>query len=346
MTKEKLKIGVLFTAYNCADYLNECLKPWFDLKKHLNLKFAINTGMFKIYKDLNFPNRNKETLDIIYNYRFDYLLNSHDSVNLDEDTSRNLCLNYLKDIQGCDLIWLVDGDEVYNYLEIENTIDFILKNITYDWYSICMRNFTFEKKYHLDFDRPNIFWVARNQGMNKFVFDAHLQYNDGTLFYDHINICIPKNILFVDHYSWLQSDTRSKEKIEYQKIRHHGEIDTRSSYIMNDNDELFFNKNFYEKRNLLCPLLHEYLHVFDNRISISYDKNQKKLFIISTELINNTTIQIFDSANSLIMNWNVDLSNQYFLWHLVDLDGCHKLNIFVDNKLIHCQNLYVNFKML
>ena len=32
-----LKIGVLFSAYNCASYIDECMEPWLKLKKELNL---------------------------------------------------------------------------------------------------------------------------------------------------------------------------------------------------------------------------------------------------------------------------------------------------------------------
>ena len=43
MNLNNLKIGVLFTAYNCGNYINECLNPWFNLKNNFNFKFAINT---------------------------------------------------------------------------------------------------------------------------------------------------------------------------------------------------------------------------------------------------------------------------------------------------------------
>jgi hypothetical protein len=345
MNLNNLKIGVLFTAYNCGNYINDCLTPWFNLKNNYNFKFAINSGMFKMYKDLGFIDRNSETLNILYKYRFDYLINTKDSVLLDEDTSRNNCLNYLKDIQGCDLIWLVDADEIYTESQIINTINFIRQNNDPDWYSILLRNFTFTDKYHLDFDRPNIYWTDRNNGIDRFHFDCHVLYKDGALYHEKNGLCIPKNILFIDHYSWLTNDTRSPEKIEYQKSRHHGEKDTRCSYVYKDG-ELFFNKNFYEKTRVNYPFLHEFLNVVDNRFILGYDYFDKRFYIIPSEEINNVNLKIYNSDKNIIFDRICDVRNPLKYWFVIDLQGSFKLEIYVDNKLTHEENFYINIKMM
>ena len=36
MINSDLKIGVLFTAYNCEEYVHDCLNPWFNLKNTFN----------------------------------------------------------------------------------------------------------------------------------------------------------------------------------------------------------------------------------------------------------------------------------------------------------------------
>ena len=41
--------------------------------------------------------------------------------------------------------------------------------------------------------------------------------------------------------------------------------------------ELFFNKNFYDKRNINYPTLHEFSGLTDNRISVEYNFYDKKL---------------------------------------------------------------------
>jgi len=344
MMNDNLKIGVLFTAYNCAEYVQYCLNPWFNLKNTFNFKFAINSGMFKAYKDLGHPDRNSETLNAIYKYRFDYLINTKDSLLLDEDGSRNSCLNYLKDIQGCDLIWLVDADEVYKENEIINTINYIRQNSSPDWYSTSFRNYTFDKNYHLDFERPNIYWTNRNDGIDRFYFDSHVLYKDGNLYNKKIGTHIPKTVLFIDHYSWLTNDTRSVEKIEYQKNRHHGDIDIKCSYLYK-NKELFFNKSFYEKRRVNYPTLHEFTNSIDNRISIEYDFYEKKLIIRPSEEINSATFKIYDSKNNLILNWSTYVTNPLTYWHDVDLDGSYTFEMYCDSKLAHLQKIHINTKM-
>lgn len=342
---QNLKIGVLFTAYNCAEYIEDSLNPWFNLKDDLNFKFAINSGMFKAYKDLGYPDRNSETLNIIYKYKFDYLINTKDSLLLDEDSSRNSCLYYLKDIQGCDLIWLVDADEVYKENEIINTINYIKKNPSPDWYSTYFKNYTFNKNYHLDFDRPNIYWTNRNNGIDKFHFDSHVLYKDGNLYNKKTGIHIPKTILFIDHYSWLTDDTRSAEKIEYQKNRHHGSIDIKCSYLYKNN-ELFFNKNFYDKRNINYPTLHEFSGLTDNRISVEYDFYDKKLIIKPSEEINLAKFKIYDLKNNLLLNWSTHVNSPLTYWHTVNLNGIYRFEIYDDNKMTHLQKIHINTKMM
>lgn len=345
MNLNNLKIGVLFTAYNCADYINDCLNPWFNLKNNFNFKFAINSGMFKMYKDLGFPDRNSETLNILYKYRFDYLINTKDSILLDEDTSRNNCLNYLKDIQGCDLIWLVDADEIYTENQIINTINFIRQNPEFDWYSILLRNFTFITKYHLDFERANMYWTNRNNGIDKFHFDSHVLYKDGMLYNQKKGICIPKNILFIDHYSWLTNDTRSAEKIEYQKNRHHGNKDIRCSFVYKEND-LFFNKTFFDKRKINYPFLHEFLNLIDNRFTIGYDYYDKNFYVLPNIDIKNVNVKIYNLQGNLILDKTTDMKNPFKYWFNVDLQGSFKLEIYVNNIFTHYQKFHINTKMM
>ena len=35
-----MKIGVIFTIYNCEEYLENCLQPWFDLKSEYDFVFT------------------------------------------------------------------------------------------------------------------------------------------------------------------------------------------------------------------------------------------------------------------------------------------------------------------
>jgi autotransporter strand-loop-strand O-heptosyltransferase len=244
------KIGLLLTAYNCENYVNPCLDPWMKLKEKHNIKIAVNSGMFSDYKALGFENRNQGTLDKLNKYKFDYFIKTDDQNLLDEDSSRNKCLNYLINEQHCDLIWILDADEIYKELEIENIINYVNKNDAL-YYSVNFKNYLFTKDYSSDYLPPRIFWTNKNSGIKKFHFDNHITYNDNSVSEALPHHEIPKNVAYVDHYSWLAEDSRTKEKIIYQNKRFAGEENAKCAFVWDDNyDCLIFNENFYQKRNL------------------------------------------------------------------------------------------------
>lgn len=342
-----LKIGILFTAYNCDPYLERCFAPWFNLKNKINLKFAINSGMFSEYKKLGFTNKNTKTLEIIKKYKFDYFISTENSDLLEEDESRNNCLNYLKDIEKCDLIWFVDGDEIYKENEILNTIEFIENTPEIDCYTIMLRNFIFDEKYHSDFERVNIYRTDRGNGLDRIYFDSHLLYKDGTNTFAKRSFRIHKKLLFVDHYTWLTNDSRTLEKIEYQKIRYDGKnIDSICSYVFYNND-LFFNKKYYDERNFNYSVLHEFSNISDTRFTIDYNYKEKKLYISSNDTIDSLNIKLFDcNTNNLILDWSFDISCISRYWHICELNGIYKLEISNNERIIHMENFYVNYKLL
>ena len=57
-----MKIGILFTVYNCESYVDDCLDPWFNLKSEYDITMACTSGMFKPYLELGFKPKNKKTL--------------------------------------------------------------------------------------------------------------------------------------------------------------------------------------------------------------------------------------------------------------------------------------------
>jgi hypothetical protein len=255
--KNTKKIGLLLTAYNCENYINPCLDPWIKLKEKYNIKIAVNSGMFSDYKALGFENRNQGTLDKLNKYKFDFFIKTDDQNLLDEDSSRNKCLDYLINDQHCDLIWILDADEIYKELEIKNIINYVNKNDAL-YYSVNFKNYLFTKDYSSDYLPPRIFWTNKNSGIKNFYFDNHIKYNNGSaseIFPSHE---IPKNIAYVDHYSWLAEDSRTKEKIIYQNKRFAGEENAKCSFIWDDNYNcLLFNEDFYKKRNLQKPFNYE-----------------------------------------------------------------------------------------
>ena len=91
-----MKIGVLLTVYNCDNYIDAVLEPWFKLKEKYNMVFAVNSGMFKDYVSLGIPYRNQPTLDKLSKWDFDFQVTTKGTNLLGEDDSRNTCLDYLK----------------------------------------------------------------------------------------------------------------------------------------------------------------------------------------------------------------------------------------------------------
>lgn len=340
-----LKIGILFTAYNCHDYVEKSLQPWFNLKNKINLRFAVNSGMFKMYEKLGFSNKNFQTLQILNKYKFDYFINTNDTDLLEEDESRNKCLRFLQDEEKCDLIWFVDADEIYKEDEIFKAIDFINNTESIDWYAIMLRNYIFDGKCHLDFERVNIYRTDRGNGLDRIYFDSHLLYKDGSNTFAKTNCPIPKKLLFVDHYTWMTNDSRTLEKIQYQKVRYDGDNpESKCSYLYYNND-LFFNKKYFDERNHNYPVMHEFSEIVDTRFIVDYNFKEKRLYISSNDAIDFLNLKLY-KEDTLIFEWNLDIDCIYRHWHTCDLNGKYKLQISCNNNILHQENIYINHKLL
>ena len=245
-----LKIGILLSAYNSENYIDECLEPWFKLKKDHDIVIGCNSGMYKEYVNFGFKPKNKETLVKLLNYDLDFLISTGPNSLLDENDSKNNILDILKD--KCDLVWILDSDEFYTENDIINIIKYISENPQFDWYSVNFKNYTFSKNLWVEgFCPPRIFRTNRNGGINKFYFDNHINYNDGSAFDDKPNSSIPRNIAHIKHYCWLDDDTRSKEKVKYQEQRFTNGCSF--EWLENENRLIFSDKHY----GLETPILHE-----------------------------------------------------------------------------------------
>lgn len=339
------KIGVIFTAYNCADYIDDCLKPWVSLKENENFKLAVNSGMFATYKELGFENKNIQTLEKLKKYNFDYFISTDDENLLDEDTSRNKCLEYLKN-ENCDIIWIVDGDEVYTKDQIFNILNCIKNNNQFDVYHLSFKNYTFNNILFTEFNPPRIFRNKISNKINKFYFDNHLLYEDGRTSENVTILEIPKKIAFIDHYSWLPSDSRTKEKIKYQNLRFYGpQENSKCAYLWdNESNCLKFNNFFYETRNLEIPCLHEFLSINNNNLYISYSKKECKLFIKSLISLSNCIINIKDECNNVLLDWCLNLESDIQFWHTLNYKNKYKIQIYSNDVLIHSEILHVCYQ--
>jgi hypothetical protein len=356
----KMKIGILFTVYNCDKYLTECLSPWFELKEKYNFIFCSNSGMFSDYLTLGLPYRNEKTLEILNGFDLDFSIVTKGINLLAEDESRNMCLNYLNKI-GCDIIWVLDGDEIYTKNQIINMMEFIQKNPSYDCYSVNFKNLTIYNNLFLDYTHERIFWTNRYGGISYFYFDNRFIYNDGVNSMNAKTLEIPKSVAYITHNSWLSDDTRTLDKIEYQNLRYagvHGEfpIDCRCSFEWNhEKNRIDFSEKFHSCRNIEIPVLKEGGSIYSTDFTINFSRNNNTFYITKIERSVDAVFELFnDSDTSLMYSCEMSLSRgvEYFIFpgqehgHIDDNKNFHafRIKVYEHNKLIHDEKIHLILK--
>ena len=341
-----MKVGILLSAYNSENYIDRCLEPWFNLKKELDITIGCNSGMYKEYISFGFKPKNKGTLSKLVSYDLDFLISTGPNALLGENDSKNSVLHKLKN--SCDVVWIVDSDEFYTETDIKNVINHINETPEFDWYSINFKNYTFTEKTFMDgFCPPRIFRTDRNGGINEFYFDNHILYNDGDTFENKPNQSIPRNIAWIEHYSWLNRDLTSREKIKYQNQRFGGEC----AFKWNeDTKSLEFVKEFYYKRNLEPPILHEAIDSLSKDFTIDFLRTENKIFIKNIQ--NNLTadFKIYDGqSGDLVYETKMDLTPgvEYYIWpgspNFLDIKEFKKFRVEVvsSNKIIHNEFIHI-----
>ncbi len=297
-----MKIGVIFCIYNCEDYVDRCVSPWFELKEQIDFVFTVTSGRFKDYAQLGIPNRNQSTLKKLVEWDFDFMSITGGDKLLDEDSSRNRCLDFLKP-HGCDLIWLVDGDEFYTKDQIRNTIHFIESNPDFDVFSIYMKNCTIRYPLFTDpFNRLSIYRNRKWGGIGRFYFDSYFVFSDEKHGIKDLEILsIPRKICFLEHNSWLPTQA-TKDKIKYQNLRYAGinhEIPEgcRCSFEWGE-EGLKFSPSFWECRKLQIPILCEFPSEISNpSFQVNFERSHKKITISSDERFESLNVQIFELSN-------------------------------------------------
>jgi hypothetical protein len=339
-----MKIGVLFSAYNSESYIDECVAPWFELKEEMDITIGCNSGMYVDYLKFGFKPKNKPTLHKLVNHDFDFIVATGPKALLGENDSKNTILHVLKNT--CDVVWIVDSDEFYTKDEIRRIVQFINDTPYYDWYSVNLKNSTFEEHLWINgFCPPRIFRTDRNGGINEFYFDNHISYNDGTTFDEKLNTSIPRTIAWVKHLSWLTNDPRTPEKIEYQNMRFDG-----GCSLKFEEGKLEFIPEFYHSRNIEVPILHETIDILSNEFTITYSRNQNTLFVEDVLCFGLHLFKIYDGQNNdLIYETMLDLSarSNYFISpstilfnELPDFNR-FRIEVIKDGNIIHNEFLYI-----
>lgn len=254
-----MKIGIIYCAYNCENYIEESLQTFVNLKKQNILSYIAAVSVpFIEYKNIEYNIDNTiEILNNQYNQKNIDILYTEPKF-IEEFKARNLCLNFLKE-NNVDLIWMVDGDELYTEQDIKNILDYIELNPNHYWYKINFKNYIFDGKQWIDdFCPPRIFrTMSDTLHIDKFYWDNDIAYknqNNELISYQMLNFLeIPRSISHVKHMTWLHSN--GKSKYEYQ-MRHFGSCGYKWNYELK---KLEFNDDFYLKTMQNKPII-----IYDN----------------------------------------------------------------------------------
>ena len=268
-----MRIGILLVAYQCEQYINSVLAPWSILKcgltddlgiqvqkpaENLEIVIVAVSAQFKGFGD-----------DKVYdNENTSVILNAHKrSGAIDEYIeikdkqiwdfeSRVAGWNYLKN-KGCDLIWQLDGDEIYREREILKAIAWIKENRWVDYYRVRFKNFIGNRKdnsYVDTFCPTRIIWTNKNGGIKNFYWDNDVEYMNGSKTPDVSHSIIPKPVLFPNHHSWDYSEIDGPQRV-IDKIQFQKKTLGVCSYKFEDN-KLQFDDSFYLKYNVTKPIIY------------------------------------------------------------------------------------------
>ena len=246
-----MKIGLIASAYNCSEFLEDCLNPWLDFKKESNheLYCSFIHNCFYENKELGLSlNSSDCTESILEAYYDNCLLDNYCSSQkyLKEHEARNICLKNVLD-NKVDYVWTLGLDEVFTVEEINKILNFVEINSFVDWFKINYKNYIFDGSMWIDgFCPPRIFKVDSHGGLKELYYDDDFVYADGTDYKKLPNLQIPSSIAHVKHMTWLHEN--GKAKVEYQKARWG---DSGCSYSWNyQENKLEFNKKFYQNKPL------------------------------------------------------------------------------------------------
>lgn len=322
-----MKIGVILAAYNCHEFIDECLEPWLrirELDDDIEIIIAATSGRFSLYRDLGIPEKNSETINKLYTKGLDFVVSTSGDNLLEEDRSRDICLEYLKP-HNCDMIWLLDGDEIYTEQQIRGIIDFMERRPDKEGFSIWLKNYVIKYPYFIPpWSRPTIYRNRIYGGIGRFYFDSFFEFQDGIHGIKDIEIeQIPKNIAFVDHYSWTDREA-TRDKIKYQNSRYAhnttypGEIAPEGSRCQceYDADGIFFSKAFHQSRGMEIPSIHSYpTETLMANIHINYSRQNNRFDIRSDYDISDYAIIIKNlSTKEEYGRFGLSVSGEEIYW--------------------------------
>jgi len=268
-----MRVGIVFCSYGMPELLTESLTPWINARtaKLGGNEFVISaiSVPFKEYKGK--IQEDMETAERLNAYKasgwIDYAFSEPKWE--EEKTVRNTALHLLLEEAKCDTIWLADGDELYQLVEIERIMAFIQANPFTVWFRGSLKNYIFDQNTFLKepFNPPRGYRVnPKGYRLYGFRFDNEMIYTESNpannpaegkiaRIVDHEELpclTIPKSVAWTFHSTWL-SNEKSRLKSEYLLTRWGSSF---CSYLWDyQKNCLVFNPAYYERFGKALPEL-------------------------------------------------------------------------------------------
>lgn len=239
------KLGIIYLSYGRPELEEKALGPFISLREKNICKIAAASSIFPEYLNLI---EDKETYKRLKKLKddnkIDYLYNN--AIVFSEASLRTVLLNQLLD---CELIMLLDADELIDEESISKVIEFVNKFPDIYYFDMAFRNYVFDDKHYLDdiyFKR--LFRNFKDDPIKQVYWDCDFEWNSGKD-KDKPRMKIPSHICRVEHLSWIGE--QAKNKVKYQE-KHFGA--NFCSYKWNEQEnKLEFNEKFYEMTGQPIP---------------------------------------------------------------------------------------------
>tara|TARA_R110001592_G_scaffold221594_1_gene476472 strand:- start:237 stop:1376 length:1140 start_codon:yes stop_codon:yes gene_type:complete len=376
-----MKIGIIFAIYNCEEFIDECLEPWLKLRNSHNLILTATSGQFQPYQKLGIKNKNQKTISKLVTKELDYISTTAGNNLISEDSSRNTCLNFLKP-HNCDVIWLVDGDELYTEKNIKDIINYVNSTPNEKAYQLYFKNYIHKYPYFMPpWNRLTLFRNNLYGGVKEFYFDAFFNFEEESKSVDDLFMHqVPKHIAHIEHHSWTSRDA-TIDKIKYQKERYknHWNKVTKNWLEFPENGRcmceevngnIYLSEKFYQIRGLkeYMPSIHEYPNnkILDC-IILKYNIYNNVIQLFSEYKLKNYQIKIKDivteeiyydqdfTLEAVAKDYPVERNNLHrhqHLWFVPKVETSssnffgYKIEISKNDEIFHVENIHSKLGIL
>lgn len=247
-----MKYGIIFTGYECIEYVERAIAPWIARRGDNLLICAVSVPFIGF--DCVDDGTTAYLKQLRKDGKIDCLIESPTPIK--ETEARGAALKWLSE-RGVDFVWQHDADEIITDSQIAKIMKFVERQSLVDCFKLSLRNFIFDEKHYLaePFQPMRIHRVS-----TWFGFRAVSFWDDNNILYRKDNedkkdtsfgiLTIPPTLAWITHYTWLNNE-RSRKKVAYQTAR-----GWQSSYRWGEKG-LEFNPAYFSRNNLPLPEIEE-----------------------------------------------------------------------------------------